>query len=942
MKTAFPLILLLLLAQFAFAQHKIEGTLTDADDHLPMAGATAKLIPLSDSSLWQGTAADDSGRFQFANVANGIYSLQINYIGYKQLVQAINMNNADVMFGEIALAKDAKTLKNVDIVENQTRVVQKADTSEYNARGYKTGKDATVEDLVTKMPGITNENGTIKAQGETVQKVLIDGKEYFGDDASLALKNLPAEVVDRVQVFDRMGDQASFTGFDDGNSHKSMNILTKTGMNNGVFGKFYAGYGYLTDSRYTAGASVNWFNGNRRLSFIGMSNNINQQNFSSQDLLGLTGGNGGGQRPGGNFGGGQRGGGQRGGGGFNQGSNNFLVGQTGGISTTHSAGFNYSDLLGKKQNLKITGSYFFNLANNTSRTELNRKYFSAGDSSTTYKEINATTSTNMNHRASLRLEYVIDSMNTLIFTPKFNYQDNSQTNVIDGQTISAEGILLGRTQSDYTAKNKGYNASGDLLYQHKFKKQYRTISLNVATTINNKFGNTTQYALNSYQSVSDSSLLDQQGTTANTSYKVNGNLTYTEPAGKSGMVQLSYEPSYTWNMADKETFNRDSATQSYSRLDTTLSNKYDNDYMTHKASASYRVKGKQFSFMVGIAGQYALLTGDAVFPVVASTNRSFYNLLPNAMFNYKFKNNSNIRIMYRSSTNPPTVQQLQNVIDNTNPLLLTAGNPDLKQSFSHFMMVRYGYTNTKKGQTFFAFASANYTQNSVANSTLIARQDTLLNELVILRAGSQLTRPVNINGNLSVNSFFTYGMPVKPLKSNINFNAGLSYLRTPGLINNVLNLSNTYGVNGGLVLSSNINDKIDFTIGYGGNYSIVKNTLQTAANNNYYMHNANAKFNWQFWKGFVFNTSVQNTLYAGIANGFNQNIFLWNAAFGYKFLKDESLDVRFSVNDILNQNSGITRTVTETYVEDAKNQVLKRYVLLTVSYTLKSFKKKKS
>ncbi len=944
MKTAFPLILSLLLAQFAFAQHKIEGTLTDADDHLPMAGATVKLIPLADSSLWQGTAADDSGRFQFANVANGIYSLQINYIGYKQLVQAINMNNADVLLGEIALAKDAKTLKNVNIVENQTRVEQKADTSEYNARGYKTAKDATVEDLVTKMPGITNENGTIKAQGETVQKVLIDGKEYFGDDASLALKNLPAEVVDRVQVFDRMGDQASFTGFDDGNSQKSMNILTKTGMNNGVFGKFYAGYGYLNDSRYTAGASVNWFNGNRRLSFIGMSNNINQQNFSSQDLLGLTGGNGGGQRPGGNFGGGQRGGGQRGGGsgGFNQGSNNFLVGQTGGISTTHSAGLNYSDLLGKKQNLKITGSYFFNLANNTSRTELNRKYFSTGDSSTTYKEVNATTSNNMNHRASLRLEYVIDSMNTLIFTPKFNYQDNSQTNLIDGQTISAEGILLGRTQSDYTAKNKGYNASGDLLYQHKFKKQYRTISVNVGTTINNKFGNTTQYALNSYQSVSDSSLLDQQGTTANTSYKVNGNLTYTEPAGKSGMVQLSYEPSYTWNMADKETFNRDSATQSYSWLDTTLSNKYDNDYMTQKASANYRVKGKQFSFMVGIAGQYALLTGDAEFPVVASTNRSFYNLLPNAMFNYKFKNNSNIRIMYRTSTNPPSVQQLQNVIDNTNPLLLTAGNPDLKQSYSHFMMVRYGYTNTKKGQTFFAFASANYTQNSVANSTLIARQDTMLNDLVILRAGSQLTRPVNINGNLSVNSFFTYGMPVKPLKSNINFNAGLSYLRTPGLINNVLNLSNTYGVNGGLVLSSNINDKIDFTIGYNGNYSIVKNTLQTAANNNYYTHNANAKFNWQFWKGFVFNTSVQNTLYAGIANGFNQNIFLWNAAFGYKFLKDESLDVRFSVNDILNQNSGITRTVTETYVEDSKNQVLKRYVLLTVTYTLKSFKKKKS
>lgn len=939
MKYSFSLFVLLLFAQAAFSQFSIDGTIGDADDHLPLAGATLKLTPFADSTLWQGTAADDTGRFGFSNQPSGRYRLQINYLGYKPTFKMVNVLGSDVHLGEVALPKEANTLKGVTVEENQTRVEQKNDTSEYNARGYKTGKDATAEDLVAKMPGITNENGTIKAHGETVQKVLIDGKEYFGDDASLALKNLPSDVVDRVQVFDRMGDQASFTGFDDGNSQKAMNITTKSGMNNGVFGKFYAGYGYLTDSRYNAGASVNWFNGNRRLSFVGMSNNVNQQNFSSQDLLGLSGSSGG-QRGGGMQGGGQRGGRGGPGGGPNQGNNNFLVNQAGGISTTHSAGLNYSDVLGKNHNLKIAASYFFNLADNTSRSDLNRSYFNTGDSSTVYKEINETTSRNMNHRASLRLDYIIDSMNTLIFTPKFNYQNNTQTNIIDGQSLSSEGSLLGRTQSNYTTKNSGYNASGDLLWQHKFKRLYRTLSIDVGTTINNKAGNAAQYALNSYQALSDSALIDQQANSSSNSYKVNGNITYTEPAGKSGMIQLSYEPSYTWNMADKETFSRDTATQTYSLRDTALSSKYDNDYMTHRATASYRLKGKQFNFMVGLAGQYALLTGDAIFPFVANTNRSFYNLLPNAMFNYKFKNNSNLRIMYRTNTNPPTIQQLQNVIDNTNPLLLTAGNPDLKQSFSHFLMVRYGYTDTKRGRSFFAFASANYTQNSVANSTLIATSDTMLNEFVVLRAGSQLTRPVNINGNLSVNSFFTYGMPIKPLKSNINFNAGFNYVRTPGLVNNALNLSNTYGVNGGLVLSSNISDKIDFTIGYTGNYNIVKNTLQTAANNNYFTHNANARFNWQFWKGFVINTSVQNTLYAGIANGYNQNIFLWNAALAYKFLKDESLDVRFSVNDILNQNSGISRSVTETYVEDSKNQVLKRYLMLTVTYTLKSFKKK--
>ncbi len=933
MKNALTVLFLSFFFSSAFAQNKLDGVILDADDHSALTGATVKLFQVADSTKWQGTATDDSGKFVFSNLAKGLYQLHINYIGYKFAEQKVFVRDEDKHLGAINMAKGSTTLKDVNIVDNAVRVSQKNDTAEYNASAFKTNKDANVEDLVTKMPGITNDNGTIKAHGEQVKKVLIDGKEYFGDDAQLAMKNLPSDVVDRVQVFDQMSDQSFFTGFDDGNSQKAMNIMTKKGMNSGVFGKVYAGYGYLTDSRYSAGASINWFADNRRLSLIGMSNNVNIQNFSMQDLLGVTGSSGG--RGGGM--GGPRGGGGRGGGGGgygNSAANNFTVGQTGGISTTHSVGLNYSDVLGKKKHLKITGSYFFNMSNNINGTDLTRQYFNAGDSSTFYKESNTTTADNMNHRVNLRLEYLVDSMNNLIFTPKFSYQENKQTNIIDGQNTMATE-LLSRTISNYSSKNSGYNASGDLLYQHKFHKQYRTLSINIGTTINNKKGNTTQNALNSFQNISDSATIDQQANSIGTSYKVNGNITYTEPAGKTGMVQLTYEPSYTWNKSDKETFNRDTAAHTYSLLDTMLSNKYDNDYMTHKATASYRIKGTQFNFMVGISGQYALLTGASVFPYAYDTHLNFYNILPNAMLNYKFKNSSNLRIMYRTSTNPPSVSQLQSVIDNSNPLLLSTGNPNLKQSFSHFLMARYGFTNSKNAQSFFAFASANYTQNSIGNSTLIATNDTLINNLVTLHKGSQLTKPVNINGSLNVNSFFTYGLPITKIKCNLNFNAGFTYTRTPSLINNLQNLSNTYGVNGGITLGSNLSDKIDFTLSYMGTYNIVQNTLQTSSNNNYYQHNASLRFNWQFWKGFVFNTGLQNTLYAGVSQGYNQNIFLWNAALGYKFLKDQSLDVRVSVNDILNQNSGITRNVTETYVEDSKSKVLKRYMLLTVTYTIK-------
>lgn len=920
-----------LFAKFIVAQYAVSGVLADGDDRSPMIGASVKIIS-ADSTKWQGKVTSDNGMFQFENLSSGNYLLRVNYLGYAALEKTIVVVNKDIQLGEITLSKNPTLLKEVNVVENQVRVQQKEDTSEYNASSFKTNKDANVGDLVTKMPGITNENGTIKAHGEEVKKVLIDGKEYFGDDAQLAMKTLPSEMVDKVQVFDQMSDQSFFTGFDDGNSQKAMNILTKKGMNNGVLGKVFAGYGYLTDSRYSAGASVNYLNGNRRLSLIGMSNNVNLQNFSMQDLLGVTGSS----AKGGHGGGPPR----RGGGGWGNSSiGNFMVGQTGGISTTHSVGLNYADVLGKNNNVKITGSYFFNFSNNVSGTDLTRQYFNAGDSSTYYKESNLTNAKNMNHRINLRVEYRIDSMNNLIFTPKFSYQKNNQTNQIDGENSIAQTELLSKTASRYVSLNSGYNFSANLLWQHKFKKKYRTLSINAGTVINNKTGNTSQNADNTFENAGDSSTLNQQAAITGTSYQINGDIAYTEPAGKSGIIQLGYEPAYTWNNSDKRTDNYDTVAQSYSLLDTSLSNKYDNTYMTHNVSAGYQLKGKKFNLSLGLSGQYALLTGVSIYPTAYQTKRHFYSALPNLRFSYKFNANSNLRIYYRARTSPPTVAQLQSVIDNSNPLLLSTGNPDLKQSYSHFMMWRYGFNNPKNAQSFFAFLSANYTQNYVGNSTFIALSDTLLNDMVLLKRGSQLTQPVNMKGNFSMNTFLGYGLPIAKIKCNLNFNTGFSYSRTPSLINGLQNVSNTYEVKGGFVLGSNINDKIDFTLRYMGSYNIVQNTLQTAANNNYYQHNANLRFNWQFWKGFVFNTELQNTLYAGIAQGYNQNIFLWNAALGYKFLKDESLDVRLSVNDILNQNSGISRTIAETYIEDSKNRVLKRYLLLTVTYTIRSFKK---
>lgn len=932
MKVFLNLILLLFIAGPLCAQtYTVSGTVQDDKDGTPLLGAAVIIFPSTDTTQKAGVATDENGAFAHTGLANGVYKLRVTYTGYSVLERNVNVQGADVVLGTLKMGVNATVLKDVDIVEKQTRVEQKGDTTEYNANAYKTNPDANAEDLIKKMPGITTDGGTVKAQGEEVKKVLVDGKEFFGDDANLALKNLPADVIDKVQVFDKMSDQSQFTRIDDGNSTKAINIVTKKGRNNGVFGKVFGGYGYLYDHQYSAGGIINYFKDERRISLIGMSNNINQQNFSTQDLLGVTGSS---------QGGGGRGGMGGGRGGFrNSPVNDFLVSGQSGISTTHSAGINYTDLWGKK--LKVTGSYFFNLGTTNNNSDLSRQYFNQGDSSLVYNEANTSFSRNMNHRVNVRMEYTIDSNNTLIFTPKFSWQDNEQRRTLNGITYQSENVVQSTTYSNYLSKNKGYNLNGDLQYQHRFKAPGRTFSMNISGGMNRKDGTKDQQSLNAFISEGDSVALDQHSITDYSNYTTSGNISYTEPIADVGVLEFNYQPSYSTTRNGVMTNNRDSITNEYTMLDTLLSSSYSFDYMTHSAGIRYRINGGKINAMIGANAQYSLLTGDQVFPFVASTRKQFTNVLPSAMFNYKFSATSNLRIFYRTSTSAPSLSQLQSVIDNSNPLQLRSGNPDLKQTYGHFLMVRYGISNPKTTESFFVFASANYTQNYIANSTIIAAKDTLLNGDVLLRTGSQYTLPVNLNGNVTANAFLTYGRALPKIKSNLNLNGGLTYTLTPGLINNIKNLSNTYNFSLGGGLTSNISEKVDFSVNYMANYNIVRNSIQTSGNNNYFYHTATAKVNWNFWKGFVFNTNIQNVLYTGIAEGYNQNYFLWNAELGYKFFKDKSLEVKFGAYDMLNQNNGISRTVTETYVEDARNQVLKRYVLLTVTYNLRFFKKAK-
>ncbi|MDF2437069.1 MAG: hypothetical protein K0Q95_1445 [Bacteroidota bacterium] len=917
----------------AFAQNTLSGSLTDKSDNSPLIGASAVLLFPSDSSIYKGASADVNGRYNIENVKAGKYILKITYIGYNDHFRDLQMPATSLNLENIAMQSSSRLLKDVLIEEKATTAVQKGDTTQYNANSYKTNPDANAEDLITKMSGITTTNGKIQAHGEDVKKVLVDGKPFFGDDPNAVLKNLPAEVIDKIQVFDQQSDQSKFTGVNDGNTSKAINIITKPGMKNGTFGKAYAGYGY--DNVYKAGLNLNFFKGDRRLSIVSQSNNINEQNFSSEDLAGvMSSGQGGGGR-------GMQGGGPGGPGGGNWGggnnSSNFLVNAKNGISTTHAFGINYSDKWAKK--LELSASYFLNSSDNKAVQFTNRQYLLASDSGQVYKENNVNSSINTNHRFNMRLEWKLDTNNSVTITPKLSLQQNSGKSELSG-TNSIQDDTLNNTNSLFNSETNAFNFSNDILLQHKFSKQGRTISLNLSTALNTTDANSDLHSMNNYYNDSSfiSNLFDQESTLIKKGSTLGANLTYTEPAGKKGIVQISYSNSFNQTDNDKKTYNYSAVNDDYNDLDSSLSNVFKSNYTTHKAGLGYRVNAAKLMMMVGVNYQYAVLSADQSFPSTYKLERQFNNILPNGMLRYNFSAKKTLRIFYRSSTTQPAIDQLQNVLNNTNPTQLSIGNPDLKQNYDNSVFVRYGSSNTEKGTSFFAMISGTYTMDYIANSTYTATKDTVRNGILLLR-GTQITKPVNVDGYTSMRSFITYGFPFSQIKSNLNINANAAFIKTPGFVNDKINYSNSQTYGGGISVSSNFSTKIDFSLSTNLTYNIVENTISKKLNSQYYNQNSKAKINLIFLKSIVLTSELTHQYYKGLSEGYNQNYLLWNAGLGYKFLKDQKAEIRLTVNDILEQNTSITRNTTETYIEDVQTNLLQRYFMLTFSYNIRYFKK---
>ncbi|UOQ72209.1 outer membrane beta-barrel protein [Hymenobacter cellulosilyticus] len=947
-----------------FAQtYPVSGRVVDITDQSPLIGANVLLVRLPDSAK-TGTAVDPTGSFSIP-AAPGRYVLTTSFLGYVTLRRPVEVTNGPVALGSLTLATSQVKLKGVEVVGQAAAAVQKGDTTQFDSRAFKTNPDANAQDLITKMPGVVVQDGKVQAQGEQVQRITVDGKEFFGSDPDAVLKNLPAEAIDKIQVFDRRSDQSQFTGFNDGNTEKTINIVTKPNFRNGQFGRIVAGYGpsstnSLADGKYQVSGNLNSFKGTRRFSVVAQSNNVNQQNFGTDDLLGVIGtsAQGGGGARGGQGGarggqGGNRGGGQGQQGGSNAG--NFLVNQASGISTTHAVGLNFSDTWGKK--VDVQASYFFNLSDNNSNSTTNRLY-NVRDSAfyspysrqspllrtLGYNEISEGSARNINNRFNLRLDYKIDSTNSILWQPRFTMQRNSSDSNLDGNTFlsgfsDVPDSVQSANLSRYNSAQDGITFTNQLLYRHRFAKRGRTFSLGLNTTYNDRDADNYLYSDNfDYTSRPDIRLsqtnqysrLDQVGWTWN------GSANYTEPISLKSQLQLNYTLNYSPNDSDKKTYNLLNGEQQV--LDEQLSNVFTSRYITNSGGLTYRYQFEKLEWAVGTSVQYAQLHNEQEFPQTVTTDRPFWSVLPNASVQYKFSRNQNLRLNYQTRTQNPSINQLQAVVNNSNQLQIRTGNPDLAQEYSHNLFLRYSSSQPETSRSFFALIGGSYTDNSIANSTTVVQRPTAIDGTgVIVPAGGTIIRPVNLNNQYSLRSFANYTLPLKVIKSNLNLNASASFSQTPGFVNGVLNYNRSPNFGLGAVLSSNISPELDFTLSSNSTQTYARNTVQSNSNSQYFRQNTTLRLNWILLKGVTLQSEVNHVALSGLTAGYNQNFVLWNASLGKKLFAKQQAEIRLYAFDLLAQNNSIQRNITDAYTEDVRTNILQRYFMVMFTYNLRNF-----
>lgn len=911
------LLLTLLIPAFLFAQKNatVKGVVFDTASKKGLSYATVTVLDSQDSTLVNFTKADSTGKFQLNKIPKGNYLLTASYVGYSPAWKPLLIKDAEeINIGKIEMT-DAKKTDEFTVTSKRPPMVMNGDTLEFNTENFKTQPNAVVEDLLKKLPGVTvDPDGTIKVNGQTVNKLFVNGKEFFTGDPKMATKNLDADAIDKIQFFDKKSDRSEFTGIDDGNSQKAINLKIKKDRNKSVFGKLSAGAG--TDSRYDLNANVNKFNNDQQISFIGMGNNVNKQGFGIMDVMNFTGELSKGLKSGGGISI------KTGSAGSSSGLpvSGFGANQQG-VAQTFAGGLNYSDSWNKKTDFNASGVISdMNLA--TDKT-INRQYI-LPTNSYNYLSTQSGSNDNNQQKINMTIDQKIDSFNSFKLTPALVFQQQKIANSSDYTSTTPEGLKLNDGFNNTYTNNNGtdFNVTG--LYRKKFRKKGRTFSANISLAYNHslqdglQFSKTNFYTNGAFQY---DSLLNQKSHTDATTQSAGAILTYTEPVGKRSLIEFSGFYNTNIGKSDKQTFNFDSSSLKHDLINPLLSNKYENIFNNGGGTINFLSNYSKFNYTIGASLQASSLksTNNTTGQTIKQT---FTDVLPSALLQYKPSATTFLRFNYSTTAQQPSTTQLQPVQNVSDPLNIIVGNPDLKRAYIHNAVLSYFSTNIIKKTGIFANVTFSKNDNAIVSADSIQAN------------GARISTYKNASGVYNLFGNLNYSFAVKQLKSRVSIGINTSLMHNISFINSDRNVITNQSWGPSLNWNYNVDSKIDINASARYNFSKADYLLQPELNSNYLQQIYSMDMtNYLPW-GVTLNNNFTYTLNSGLAAGYNTNIPYWSASLAKAFLKNKRGELKLSAFDLLNQNSGIKRTVSQSYIEDLRYNVLQRYLLLSFTFNL--------
>lgn len=902
------MLLMILFSPMAFAQQSgvnVTGSVVEQGSDTPIEQATVRLLNVKDSAMVRGVVSARNGSFTLKNVKKGSYLLHITFIGYDPLYQPLQITGKKnpVNVGKLELSDGAIELGEAVVIGKAPEVTVRNDTVEYNADSYKVTEGSVLEDLLKKMPGVeVDSEGKITVNGKEVKKVMVDGKEFFSDDPKVASKNLPAKMIDKLQVLDKKSDMAQMTGFDDGEEETVINLTVKPGMKQGWFGNAYGGYG--SKDRYEGNAMVNRFVNNDQITFMGGANNTNNMGFSDLASTMFSGmGGGGGRR-----------------GGFGAGS---------GITSSGNAGLNFSKEF-KPDKLTLGGNTRYSHSDNDARSKSDRQNILPGDSSS-YDNSEAMSRTKSdNFGVDFRLEWKPDTMTQLIFRPSFSLSHSMNDNFSDATTLDNERDTVNTNKSSNYSESNGYNLNASIDFSRKLNNKGRVFSATLSGGNSDSYSDGMNRSDIVYFNQTDAlknSIIDQRSRYDNKGFNYRAYVSWVEPIGHNNFIQATYSISQRKQEALKNVYNQD-ADGIYNVLDSAYSQSYRNNFISQRASLSFKSQWAKFNYTIGLNldPSYSSSENFVGDTTLSKITRKVVNLSPMAQFNYMFDKRTNLRIMYNGRTSQPSMTQLQPVADISDPTNITIGNPDLNPRYTNNVFIRFQQFTPEKQRAFMIMANGSYIINDIVSYTSYNQE-----------TGVKTTTYKNVNGNYSGNVRMMLNTPLKNKKFSINSMTMASFANSNGYINEEKN------TNRNLILSER--GGIDFRssyldLGVNGNirYNATSNSLQKENNQNTFNYGAGGYTTIYLPLDFKIESDVNWSTNSGYGDGFKQNEVLWNASASKSFLKNNQGTLRFKIYDILQQRSNISRSVTASYIQDSEYNTLGSYFMVHFIYRFSIFK----